>query len=179
MYNTLETIEALCMTDPKAAKEATAQFSQYLRSNLAGIGEDKMVPFQKELSHARLYLDLEKTRFEEDLQVVYSITCTDFFLPPLTLEPLVENAVRHGVRMQPDGRGTVEISAREKPDCFEISVQDNGPGFDARVAPTDDRPHIGIENVRQRLESCGGSLTIHSEIGTGTTATIRVPKVSG
>ena len=179
LYNTLETIEALCLTDPKAANEATARFSQYLRSNLAGITEDKTVPFSKELSHAKLYLELEQTRFEDALQVEYHISCTDFFLPPLTLEPLVENAVRHGVRMKPDGRGTVKIFVEQKPDCYEITVQDDGPGFDATVPPADGKPHIGIHNVRTRLEDHGGSLTIHSELGTGTAATIRVPKKKG
>ena len=179
LYNTLETIEALCLTDPKAANEATARFSQYLRSNLAGITEDKTVPFSKELSHAKLYLELEQTRFEDALQVEYHISCTDFFLPPLTLEPLVENAVRHGVRMKPDGRGTVKIFVEQKPDCYEITVQDDGPGFDATVPPADGKPHIGIHNVRTRLEDQGGSLTIHSELGTGTAATIRVPKKKG
>ena len=179
LYNTLETIEALCLTDPKAANEATARFSQYLRSNLAGIAEDKTVPFSKELSHAKLYLELEQTRFEDALQVEYHIGCTDFFLPPLTLEPLVENAVRHGVRMKPDGRGTVKIFAEQKPDCYEITVQDDGPGFDATVPPADGKPHIGIYNVRTRLEDHGGSLTIHSELGTGTAATIRVPIKKG
>ena len=179
LYNTLETIEALCLTDPKAANEATARFSQYLRSNLAGITEDKTVPFSKELSHAKLYLELEQTRFEDALQVEYHISCTDFFLPPLTLEPLVENAVRHGVRMKPDGRGTVKIFVEQKPDCYEITVQDDGPGFDATVPPADGKPHIGIHNVRTRLEDHGGSLTIHSELGTGTAATIRVPIKKG
>lgn len=179
LYNTLETIEALCLTDPKAANEATARFSQYLRSNLAGITEDKTVPFSKELSHAKLYLELEQTRFEDALQVEYHISCTDFFLPPLTLEPLVENAVRHGVRMKPDGRGTVKIFVEQKPDCYEITVQDDGPGFDATVPLADGKPHIGIHNVRTRLEDHGGSLTIHSELGTGTAATIRVPKKKG
>ena len=179
LYNTLETIEALCLIDPKAANEATARFSQYLRSNLAGIAEDKTVPFSKEFSHAKLYLELEQTRFEDALQVEYHIACTDFFLPPLTLEPLVENAVRHGVRMNPDGRGTVTICTEQKTDCYEITVQDDGPGFETTVPPSDGKPHIGIHNVRTRLEDCGGSLTIRSELGTGTSATIRIPIKKG
>ena len=179
LYNTLETIEALCLIDPKAANEATARFSQYLRSNLAGIAEDKTVPFSKELSHAKLYLELEQTRFEDALQVEYHIACTDFFLPPLTLEPLVENAVRHGVRMNPDGRGTVTICTEQKTDCYEITVQDDGPGYDTTVPPSDGKPHIGIHNVRTRLEDCGGNLTIRSELGTGTSATIRIPIKNG
>ena len=179
LYNTLSTIEALCLTDPKAANRAAARLSEYLRGNLATISEDKTIPFEKELSHARLYLELEQTRFEDALQVVWHVDAEDFFLPPLTLEPLVENAVRHGVRAKPDGRGTVEISAAEGPDCYEITVRDDGPGFDPAQTPADGRPHIGLRNVRERLESRGGSLTISSVIGTGTTATIRIPKNEG
>ena len=177
LYNTLGSIEGLCLSDPKAASEATARFSEYLRVNLAAISKDQTIPFTQELSHTRVYLELEQTRFEDALRVVYDIPVTDFFLPPLTLEPLVENAVRHGVRMKPNGRGTVTISTRELPDCWEITVLDDGPGFDPSASPSDGKPHIGIENVRQRLERlCDGTLTIQSASGQGTSATIRLPK---
>ena len=176
LYNALGAIEGLCDIDPKAAKAATVRFSRYLRSNLTAISEDKTVPFEQELSHARLYLELEQTRFADALQVVYDISGTDFLLPSLTLEPLVENAVRHGVRTKPNGRGTVTISTRELADCYEITVTDDGPGFDPSSLPDDGTPHIGIENVRQRLNAVGSTLTIQSEIGSGTSAIIRVRK---
>lgn len=176
LYNTLETIEALCLIDPEAAREATARFSGYLRGNLTGLNAENTIPFEKELSHTRLYLELEQMRFQEDLQVVYEITCTDFFLPPLTLQPLAENAVRHGVRMKSDGKGIVEIKTAELPDCYVISVRDDGPGFDPNTPPTDGRPHIGLRNVRDRLQRHGGALHIESKQGSGTTVTIRIPK---
>lgn len=177
LYNALGTIEGLCEKDPKAARNAMARFSRYLRSNLTDITENDTIPFEQELSHTQLYLELERLRFGSALEVRWDISCTDFFLPPLTLEPLAENAVTHGVRQKEDGSGAVLISTRERPDCYEITVHDDGPGFDPRVLPADGKPHVGIENVRKRLQSVvGGSLTIHSGMGAGTTATIRVPK---
>ncbi len=176
LYNSLAAIEGLCDTDPQAAKTATVRFARYLRNNLSVVGSENDIPFSKELEHAKLYLELEQTRFEDALQVVYEIGCTDFFLPPLTLEPLAENAVRHGVREKPDGRGVVTITTRELADGYEISVRDDGPGFDPSVPPDDGKEHIGIQNVRERLRNRGGSLTITSQIGRGTVATIWIPK---
>lgn len=176
LYNTLGSIEDLCLSDPAAASEAVARFSEYLRGNLAMISADKMIPFKQELAHTRLYLELEQTRFKDALQVVYDVGCTDFFLPPLTLEPLVENAVRHGVRMKPDGRGTVTVTTRETEDAYEISVLDDGPGFDPSAVPDDGKPHIGIKNVRERLAVNGCTLTIRSAGESGTIATIRIGK---
>ena len=179
LYNVLGVIEGLCEKDPKEARAAMARFSRYLRSNLADITENDTVPFKQELSHTEIYLELEQLRFGAALEVHWDIACTEFFLPPLTLEPLVENAVTHGVREKEDGSGTVMISTREQPDAYEITVQDDGPGFDPSVLPADGKPHVGIENVRKRLQSViGGSLTIHSVLGSGTIATIRVPKHS-
>ena len=176
LYNALGAIEGLCDTDPQAARAATVRFARYLRNSLSAVELENDIPFTKELEHTKLYLELEQTRFEDALKVVYEIGCTDFFLPPLTLEPLAENAVRHGVREKPDGRGTVTITTRELPDGYEISVRDDGPGFDPSVPPDDGKEHIGIANVRERLQNRGGSLTITSETGRGTVATIRIPK---
>ena len=107
----------------------------------------------------------------------YDITCTDFQLPALTLEPLVENAVRHGVRENPEGKGSVSVAALERPDHYEVIVMDNGPGFDPDTAPEDGRKHIGIANVRERLRQvCGGTMEFDSAPGKGTTARIKIPR---
>ena len=179
LYNALGSIEALCERDPKAAKLATRKFSRYLRGNMDSLSGEKLIPFEKELQHTQLYLDLEQIRFGDALQVVYEIEASDFFLPPLTLEPIVENAVKHGIRMKADGRGTVTVSAAEQKDCYELCVTDDGAGFDPEsVSP--DETHIGIRNVRERLQRiCGGTLTIRSAVGVGTTAVICVPKKKG
>ena len=109
----------------------------------------------------------------------YDIECTDFYIPALTVEPLVENAVRHGVRENPGGRGTVAIGARETPEHYEVYVRDDGPGFDPARVIDDGKPHVGIENVRERLRQVsGGALKIDSAPGEGTTATILLPKAA-
>ncbi len=177
LYNSLGAIEELCDSDPQAAKTATATFSRYLRGNMDSLSTVGSIPFEKELSHTKFYLELEQIRFEDALQVEYDISCTDFTIPTLTLEPLVENAVRHGVRGNEDGRGTVTISTREYPDCFEVSVKDNGPGFDPGADPDDGRLHVGLQNVRERLmQVCEGTLKVESSFGKGTTATIVLTK---
>ena len=99
-------------------------------------------------------------------------------MPPLTLEPIAENAVRHGVRGNSDGSGKVVIGTRETPDHYEITITDTGPGFDPEKQPKDPgRSHIGLQNVRDRLaQMCGGALNIASAPGKGTCVTISIPK---
>ena len=179
LYNILGSIEVLCDRDSKTAKLAIHKFSQYLRGNMSSLTKERMIPFESELKHTRLYLELEQIRFEDDLQVDYRIDSYDFFLPPLTLEPIVENAVKHGIRKNTDGRGTVLISTLEYDDRFEVQVIDNGPGFDPQTV-TGNHEHIGIRNVRERLRTiCGGSLIIASAAEYGTVVTIQLPKKRG
>ena len=177
LHNALTAIVDLCDIEPKKAKEATLKFSKYLRGNMDSIDQEKPIPFEQELEHTRLYLEIEKLRFDDALQVEYDIGCTDFHIPVLTLEPLAENAVIHGVRENPDGRGIVRISTCEKPDHFEVAVSDNGPGFNPSRIPEDGRSHVGISNVRERLEKvCDGKLAFWTATGDGTTAVILIPK---
>ena len=182
LYNTLGAIQELCDSDPKTAGAATAKFSRYLQGNMMSLAESGAIAFEVELKHTKAYLELEQLRFMDKLIVRYEITCTDFELPTLTLQPIAENAVRHGARGKKKGAGTVILASREYPDRWEITVTDDGPGFDPE-APTlrnDGRAHIGIQNVRERLRSIsGGDLRIESEIGKGTKATIILPKKRG
>ena len=176
LYNALGAIEELCSSDPRKAKETTEKFSQYLRGNMDSISQTKPIPFEKELAHTKLYLDMEQMRFGDDLQVRFGIDCTAFFIPALTLEPIVENAVRHGVRENPDGKGTVTILSQDAGDHYAVTVMDDGPGFDPDK-PQDGKTHIGISNVRDRLERmCAGKIHIQSEPGRGTTVKILIPK---
>ena len=176
LYNSLGAIEALCDSDPRAAKRATVKFSQYLRGNMKSLSQEGMIPFEQELQHTMLYLDLEQIRFEDALRIEYDITCRDFRIPTLTLEPIAENAVRHGVREKADGRGNVRIETREYEDRFEIGVKDDGPGFDPDAVPADGS-HVGLHNVRERLRTvCGGDLKIDSAPGSGTLVRIVLPK---
>ncbi|MBQ6505511.1 MAG: histidine kinase [Flexilinea sp.] len=177
LHNALTVIVGLCDIDANRAKQATLKFARYLRGNMDSIEATEPIPFEKELEHTRLYLDIEKLRFGEALDVHYDITCTDFSVPALTVEPLAENAVRHGVRENPGGRGTVTIATREFSDHFEVTVTDDGPGFDPARLSEDKNNHVGIANVRERVvRVCHGTLTFDTASGRGTTARILIPK---
>lgn len=175
LYNSLNTIYHLCGKNPQMAQKAINDFSEYLRGNLNSLKRKTVVPFETELRHIEVYLSLEKMRFEEELRVVYDIQTKDFMIPSLAVQPLVENAVKYGVGQSEQG-GTVTITARETEQYYEISVEDDGVG-DTGQTPSDERSHIGIENVRKRLWTmCQATLTIDSIIGKGTKAVIKLPK---
>ncbi|MDO4273654.1 MAG: histidine kinase [Eubacteriales bacterium] len=175
LYNTLTTIRQLCDVDPKEAKQAIREFSLFLRANMEFLKSKEPIPFEQELFYAKNYLELEGRRFQSRLKVVYNISTVDFFVPPLTLQPIVENAVRHGVLRREEG-GTVTVCTVETEEEYRISVEDDGVGFDSGDVK-DGRSHIGIQNVRERLEIlCKGKIEIHSVRGIGTTVVISIPK---
>ena len=176
LYNTLNSIYQLCETNPMRARSMVNSFSEYLRNNLSSLEESGLIAFETELEHIKTYLDIEKVRFEDTLEIEYDIKCIDFSLPVLTVQPIVENAVKHGTSKKRGG-GKVRIEAQEDKDHYVIKVTDTGCGFDPTVPKNDGKRHVGIENVRQRLANmCAGSLTIESRVGEGTLATIRIPK---
>ena len=176
LYNTLNSIYQLCETNPMRARFMVNSFAEYLRNNLSSLEEQGLVSFETELSHIKTYLDIEKVRFEDVLEVEYDIKCVSFSLPVLTVQPIVENAVKHGISKKRGG-GVVRISTEEDRESYIIKVFDSGCGFDPTQPKNDGKRHIGIENVRQRLSNvCAGTLTIESEVGKGTLATIKVPK---
>ncbi len=144
--------------------------------NLDSLTRRELISFERELAHVQGYLSLEKMRFEDELNVEYRIESLRGMLPPLTVQPLVENAVRHGVAKK-EGGGTVSISSFENEDAFYVVIKDDGVGFDPDAPQKDDRTHVGIQNVRNRLAAqCGGRLEIRSAPGAGTSATIILPK---
>ena len=173
LYNTLATIRSLCLRSPETAARSIEKFSKYLRQNLDSPNLPDLIPFERELEHARIYLEIETLMFPY-LHVQYKIEEDDFMLPVLTVQPLVENAIRHGVRAREDGE--MEISARKENDSYTVIIKDNGMGFDPNAVVDTEGNHIGIRNVRERLEKlCGGTLLIDSVPGEGTTVTISVP----
>ena len=176
LYNTLNSIYQLCETNPMRARFLVSSFSEYLRNNLSTLEEPGLIPVETELAHINTYLDIEKVRFEDTLEIEYDIKSLDFSLPVLTVQPIVENAVKHGTSKKRGG-GTVKISTDEDNENYIIQVSDTGCGFDPAKPKNDGKRHVGIENVKQRLSNmCHGSLTIESEIGTGTCVTITIPK---
>lgn len=172
IYNTLMSIYSLCRLDPQKARQITMDFTNYLRRNFDAVASDSAIPFATELEHTRAYLAVEQARHDDMLVVVFDTPFTQFRLPPLTLQPIVENAVKHG--MDPDSDPLcISVWTRRTNSDAEIIVEDNGPGFD----PSDEsKPHTALENTRQRLEMmCGGTLEITSREAGGTRVIIRVP----
>lgn len=168
LYNTLNTITALCRANPKLAEETTIKFSGYLRENMYSMGENDTQLFSKELEHTNIYLDIEKLRFGDRVNVEYDIKSSDFDMPTLTLQPIVENAVKHGICKKLEG-GTIKISTEKKGRDYIITISDNGIGFEVESALNDGKEHVGIRNVKERLKSIvNAELEITSFIGIGT-----------
>lgn len=177
LFNVLYVIQEICLIDSEKASTAIGDFSRYLRHNMDSISINTPIPFMEELAHVKHYVFLQRLRFGDSLQIEYDLQCTDFSMPTLTLQPLVENAIRYGVRKSEDGKGTVTIRTREYPDYYKIHVIDDGPGFVVNTLPDDGMSHLGIKNVNDRLRRvCGGELIIDSRLGKGTDAVIIIPK---
>lgn len=172
LYNTLSTIQSLCHMDPEKAYEVTGKFSAYLRQNLDSLEKRELIPLSKELEHTRTYADIEIVRFPY-IRIIYDMQDEAFLLPALSIQPIVENAIRHGARARKDGM--VSIMTARSQTGHRIVIRDNGQGFD--VEKTNEAAgHIGIRNVRERIERlCGGTLKIESRIGEGTTVMIDIP----
>ena len=173
LFNTLTAIRSLCRTDPEKAEQVTMLFSNYLRQNLEALEANEMIPLRKELEYVKIYADIEMTRFP-NIRVEYDIQDGDFSVPALTVQPLVENAIRHGVRIRE--KGLVEVSSRRTAEGHEILIRDNGVGFDAQKASAGSGTHIGLQNVRERIEKmCRGTLRISSQPEKGTEIVIFIP----
>ena len=176
LYNTLSTIAYLCRRDPKDAEAAVSEFSDYLAGNLRSINAMRPIPFETELGHVENYLKIQARRFQQRIRVEYDIAAKEFRIPALTLQPIVENSVKHGVEKSLS-LTTIRIASAETDDAYIVTVKDDGPGFDTAQKPNDDRPHIGLASVRSRLANMvGGTLEIESAIGGGTSVSIVIPK---
>lgn len=173
IYNTLGSIEQLCELDPPKAAKLVNDFSKYLRGNFGEIDNPKLIRVSKELKHTEYYISIEKVRFP-DIEFVTEMTCCDFSIPALTIQPIVENAIKHGILKREEG-GRVKVRVYETDSSYFVTVKDNGVGFD--ISELEETNHIGLRNIKSRLEAmCGGILHIESIIGVGTKITVEIPK---
>ncbi|MBR1481718.1 MAG: histidine kinase [Ruminococcus sp.] len=172
IYNTMMGIYYLCDQDAAKAKQVTLDFTAYLRKNFTAIASEDTIPFQDELEHTRAYLAVEQAQFEDALFVSFDTPHTMFRLPPLTLQPIVENAVKHGLQSSSDPIH-ISVVTKQTEHSSEIIVEDDGPGFDT---VDDSEPHIALNNIRQRLAMmCKGELMITSRKGGGTSVKVTIP----
>lgn len=185
LYNTLSVIAALTEKNPSRAKELLYHLSDYLRGSFHFENENGMVMLSQELETVRAYLIIEKERFRNKLAVDYEVDESVMIsLPPLTIQPLVENALRHGIFKKPEG-GHVKIIVKRLPDHIFIQVQDDGVGIpeeklDCIRNQTNETTGVGLRNINERLLlHYGHGLEIDSKAGVGTSVTIKIPAEEG
>ncbi|MBO4396852.1 MAG: histidine kinase [Eubacterium sp.] len=201
LFNTLNAIYVLCEKDPVQAQQAVSDFSEFLRANLDVLENDARIPFAREMEHVEHYLSLEKMRFRGDLNIEKHLEEMNFVIPALTVQPIVENAVNHGIGRKKGG-GTVTIRSEQDEEDFIVTISDDGVGFDTSILtdavnPAGDEPEamlrtrgdwmrepedkkhrsIGLKNVRERIELMSDAkMIVDSVPGTGTIVTLRIPK---
>lgn len=176
IINSLTTAKYLCSENPKYAEMALTKISGYFKNNIDMLQSEDLISVKKELSHAQTYLWLEQLRFGESLRVELSTEDVDFDIPPLTLQPLIENAVKHGVCKNEEG-GTVAISVVDEDDFYKIMIKDDGNGFDADKLYREEFENGSIAVIKKRLSNTlSASLKVTSKIGIGTTVEITIPK---
>lgn len=176
IYNSLSSISTLIEIDPKKAQKALDDFTSYLRHNLSSLTETKLIPFEDELKHIETYVSLEKVRFGDRVKVIYDIKAKDFAVPTLSIQPIVENAIKHGILKKVDG-GTVTFKTYETKDSYIVEVKDDGVGFDIAEIDFTRNKHVGLNNIKSRLKAMSsGELNIRSERGKFTIVTVTFKK---
>ena len=174
IYNTLGSIEQLCSIDPPKAGELVHNFAKYLRGNFGELDNPKPILMSQEMEHVRHYISIENVRFP-DMTFSFEMSSDDFHIPALTVQPIVENAIKHGLMKLSKG-GTIRVVSYETDTHYCVSVEDDGVGFDTNEL-SDDRNHVGIRNIRGRLKAMvNGTLEIESTEGVGTKVLIKIPK---
>ena len=181
IFNTLSNIYYLCELNPMKAQKVIDDFTIYLRKNINAVSKQELISFEEELSHTKAYLSVAKARYEDLLVVNYDTPLLNFKLPPLTLEPLVENAVKHAIDPESDPLHII-IRTRLENSYNVIIVENTGADYpietfnESLFSPkSDNESHIGLENIKKRLAlSCGGSLKLSKRPAGGTIATILI-----
>lgn len=173
MYNTLTTIKALCRVDPDLASKTITNFADYLRGNMDFASLETTIPLERELKHTRIYTEIEALRFD-NITFEFNIEDENFQIPALCIQPMVENAVRHGVRSKKDGHILIHTYTDEN--FHNIVIKDNGKGFD-NAQFNGSRTHIGLLNTQMRIERLvNGKFEVESVPNEGVTITMRIPK---
>lgn len=181
LYNALSSIREIVLTDPEYGAEMLYDFTTQLRASIRAISNDEKIWFSQELENIKAYISIEKMRFGKALNVVYDIGTVDFQIIPLSIQPIVENAIKHGLYEKADVGGTVVLKTWESDDTWEISVRDNGVGFDPETVKKEieggTRDSTGLNNLVFRLENMmGAKVDLNSSIGVGTEVNIHIPK---
>ena len=180
LYNTLASIREIILVDPEYASELIVDFTTHLRACVKTMSSNDLVPFCQELEYIKAYANIEKMRLGEKLKVEYSVACDDFMIVPLSIQPLVENAIRHGIYERGATGGTVSISAYRNGEEYVVCVKDDGVGFDYEKMKAEvesgKRDSTGISSLVFRLKKMlDAKVEINSRLGCGTEVMVKIP----
>lgn len=172
-FNTLNTISSLCKYDARGADHAIKTLASYMHSYMHLINEQENIPFEKELELVKSSLEIEAMRFPDTFTYHIEIEYGEFLLPPLSIQPIVENAMIHGFRKM-DAEGVLVIRTQKVGNRVQVIVADNGMGFEPSILEKSES--IGLKNLEKRIEiMANGSLSIKSSINKGTEVIIELP----
>lgn len=174
VFNLLNAISGMCKYDSEKADDTVVRFARYLRNNIDIMENDSSIPFTTELKQLEDYVSLEQIRFGDKIEFYTDIEVDDFVIPPLILQPVVENVIKYGVSKKM-GNGMIILRTFVSGENVVITVADDGVGF--QMNELEKEKSVGIRNVRFRLEHlANGTMEIESHVDVGTIVTIIMPK---
>lgn len=181
LYNALGSIQEVILMDPEYAAELLGNFTVHLRSCIRSMTKDEPLPVDQEMENVKAYIEIEKMRFGDKLRAHYEVGTNQFSILPLTIQPIVENSIRHGIYEKGKAGGDVYIRTKSTEDAWVVEVEDNGIGFDVDEYMARQRTgqgdSTGLENIRFRLEKVmNAHLQVKSTKGIGTVVTLTIPK---
>jgi len=181
LYNALASIREIVLDDPKYASDLLYDFSTHLRACIRSMSENDLIPFSQELENIRAYVSIEKMRFGDRLHTRMEISDQNFSIVPLSIQPLVENAIRHGIYERGAMGGTVTVSAYMTDTSHIIRVSDDGVGFDyqeiVRETREKNRDSTGLTNLIFRLKQLmNADVQVESTPGVGSVITVSIPR---
>lgn len=174
IFNILNAISGMCKYDPEKADRTIVHFARFLRSNIDIMQNDDLVHFHSALRHLEDYVALEQVRYGDKIQFETDIEEDNFMLPPLVMQPIVENSIKHGLVSKTNG-GTIVLRTRKDNDNIYIIIEDDGIGYDDSLIIGE--KSIGIQNIKFRLQHMiNGNLKIESVVNRGTKSIISLPR---
>ncbi len=181
LYNALSSIREIVLTDPEYGADMLYDFTIHLRASIRAMSNDDKIWFSQEMENINAYVSIEKMRFGDRLNIVYDIGTDDFQIIPLSIQPIVENAIKHGLYEKGDEGGTVVLKTWEDERARMISVRDDGIGFDPEKVRKEihegKRDSTGLYNLIFRLENMmNAKVDISSSPGEGTEVMITIPR---
>lgn len=181
IFNTLATIRIITKINPDLAYDMIYDFSKYLRAVFESFTNPGNISFKEETEYVISYTNLERIRFGGNIMLNMENEEKDFMIPPLSLQPIVENAIIHGLK-KGKIKGTISIISRQTKSEYIIQIKDDGVGFDVKeyykMGEDMGTKAGGLQRVKCRLEEMtGGKLEIDSRSGAGTIVTLHIPKI--